>query len=62
MTGRRHLSQAISEGDGISLIVPASAAEDARAAELQGAKGVVVEGGIAGIREAIERQEAQVLY
>ena len=52
MTGRRHLSQAISEGDGISLIVPASGADDARAAELQGAKGVVVEQDLAGIREA----------
>jgi indole-3-glycerol phosphate synthase len=52
MTGRRHLSQAISEGDGISLIVPASGAEDARAAELQGAKCVVVEQNLRGIREA----------
>ena len=52
MTGRRHLSQAISEGDGISLIVPASGAEDARTAELHGAKGVVVEQNLAGIREA----------
>ena len=52
MTGRRHLSQAISEGDGISLIVPASGAEDAQTAELHGAKGVVVEHNLAGIREA----------
>jgi indole-3-glycerol phosphate synthase len=52
MTGRRHLSQAISEGDGISLIVPASGAEDARAAELQGAKCVVVGQNLRGIREA----------
>lgn len=52
MTGRRHLSQAISEGDGISLIVPASGADDARTAELHGAKGVVVEHNLAGIREA----------
>ena len=52
MTGRRHLSQAISEGDGISLVVPASGAEDARAAELQGAKCVVVEQNLRGIREA----------
>jgi hypothetical protein len=30
MTGQRHLSQAISEGDGISLIVPVADAEAAQ--------------------------------
>jgi indole-3-glycerol phosphate synthase len=52
MTGQRRLSQAISEGDGISLIVPAADAEAARTAEAQGAEGVVVERELAGLREA----------
>ena len=52
MTGQRRLSQAISEGDGISLIVPASDAEAARTAEAQGAEGVVVDRELAGLREA----------
>ena len=52
MTGQRRLSQAISEGDGISLIVPAADAEAARTAEAQGAEGVVVDRELAGLREA----------
>jgi indole-3-glycerol phosphate synthase len=52
MTGQRRLSQAISEGDGISLIVPASDAEAARLAEAQGAEGVVVDRELTGLREA----------
>ncbi len=52
MTGQRRLSQAISEGDGISLIVPAADAESARTAEAQGAEGVVVDRELAGLREA----------
>jgi indole-3-glycerol phosphate synthase len=52
MTGQRRLSQAISEGDGISLIVPAADAEAARTAEAQGAEGVVVERELEGLREA----------
>jgi indole-3-glycerol phosphate synthase len=42
MTGSRRLSQAISEGDGISLIVPVAGAEQARSAEEQGAEAVLV--------------------
>jgi hypothetical protein len=41
MTGRR-LSQAISEGDGISVIVAVDAADAAREAEAAGAEGVLV--------------------
>jgi indole-3-glycerol phosphate synthase len=52
MTRQRRLSQAISEGDGISLIVPAADAEAARTAEAQGAEGVVVDRELAGLREA----------
>jgi hypothetical protein len=52
MTGQRRLSQAISEGDGISLIVPVSDAEGARAAEAAGAEGLLVKTNIEGIRDA----------
>jgi indole-3-glycerol phosphate synthase len=52
MTRQRRLSQAISEGDGISLIVPAADAEAARTAEAQGAEGVVVDRELVGLREA----------
>jgi indole-3-glycerol phosphate synthase len=51
MTGHRRLSQAISEGDGISLLVPAVDLETVRGAEDEGAEGVVAEGDLAGIRE-----------
>ena len=51
MTARR-LSQAISEGDGISLIVPATDPRSVRVAEEQGAEGVVVEQDLPGLREA----------
>src|SRR5439155_194241 len=50
--GSRRLSQAISEGDGISLIVPATDLESVQVAEEQGAEGVVVERDLAGVREA----------
>jgi hypothetical protein len=52
MTSHRRLSQAISEGDGISLIVPVNDAEGASAAEAAGAEGLLVISNIAGIREA----------
>jgi indole-3-glycerol phosphate synthase len=48
----RRLSQAISEGDGISLIAPARDVQAAKDAESQGAEGVVVESDLAGIRDA----------
>jgi indole-3-glycerol phosphate synthase len=48
----RRLSQAISEGDGISLIAPARDAQAAKEAESQGAEGVVVESDLTGIRDA----------
>jgi indole-3-glycerol phosphate synthase len=52
MIRHRRLSQAISEGDGISLIVPAADAAAARTAEAQGAEGVVVDRELTGLREA----------
>jgi indole-3-glycerol phosphate synthase len=52
MTGQRRLSQAIAEGDGISVIAPVSDGQAAQAAEEQGAEGVVVETELAGIRAA----------
>jgi indole-3-glycerol phosphate synthase len=48
----RRLSQAISEGDGISLIAPAPDAESALAAERGGAEGVVLDHDLPGVREA----------
>ena len=52
MSGQRRLSQAISEGDGISLIAIVADADAARAAEEAGAEGIAVERAAAGVREA----------
>jgi indole-3-glycerol phosphate synthase len=56
MTASRRLSQAISEGDGISLIVPVDEAKDAERAEQEGAEAVLVSSGdqgrLAEIRDA----------
>jgi indole-3-glycerol phosphate synthase len=52
MPGSRRFSQAISEGDGISVIVPVSDAGAAVAAEQQGAEAVVLTGPVDGIRDA----------
>jgi indole-3-glycerol phosphate synthase len=46
------LSQRISEGDGIAIIVRVSDADSARAAEEQGAKAVAVDREIAGLRQS----------
>jgi indole-3-glycerol phosphate synthase len=48
----RRLSQAISEGDGISLMAPAADPEAALTAERAGAEGVVVDHDLHGVREA----------
>jgi NAD(P)H-dependent flavin oxidoreductase YrpB (nitropropane dioxygenase family) len=50
--GSRRLSQRISEGDGISIIVCVDDAAAASAAEAQGAEAVAVSGTIDGIRDA----------
>ena len=55
---KRRLSQAISEGDGISIIVGVESADAAREAEAAGAEGVLVSGGpadrLAAVRAATE--------
>jgi indole-3-glycerol phosphate synthase len=53
MRSARRLSQSISEGDGISVLVPVDAVDAARAAEAQGAEGLVLFAHVAGIREAV---------
>jgi hypothetical protein len=50
--GSRRLSQRISEGDGIAIIVCVNDAEGARDAEEQGAKAIAVHSAIVGIRAA----------
>lgn len=52
--GTRRFSQAISEGDGISVLVEVDGPAAARAAERQGAEGLVVRGELAGVRDATE--------
>ena len=52
MTGARRLSQAISEGDGISIIALVADAETARTAEEEGAEGLAVKSSASGLREA----------
>jgi len=52
VTGSRRLSQALSEGDGISVLVHVADAAAAAAAEDQGAEGLVIVRGAQGLREA----------
>lgn len=52
--GRRRLSLAISEGDGISVLVEVLDARAAGAAEVQGADGIVVRTAAAAVRDATE--------
>ncbi len=54
MTGTRRFSQAISEGDGISVIVDVRDPDAARMAMAQGAEALVVRGAPNGVREATE--------
>jgi indole-3-glycerol phosphate synthase len=51
MTSERRFSQAISEGDGISVIAAVGDAAAARTAAEQGAEGLILEGSLAGVRE-----------
>jgi len=48
VNARRRFSQAISEGDGISLVARVSAADDAHHLQEQGAEAVLIDGGIEG--------------
>jgi hypothetical protein len=52
VTGPRRLSQAIAEGDGISILVEVDGADAARAAELEGAEAVVLRLHAEGVRAA----------
>jgi NAD(P)H-dependent flavin oxidoreductase YrpB (nitropropane dioxygenase family) len=52
VTGSRRFSQAISEGDGISLIARVRSPDEARAAEDAGAEGVAIAGPVGGLRES----------
>jgi hypothetical protein len=52
VAGSRRLSQRISEGDGIAIIVRVSGAEAAREAEREGAKAIAIDAAIDGIRRA----------
>ena len=52
MTGTRRLSQAIAEGDGISVLVEVADAVGARTAQEQGAEGLVVRRRADGLRES----------
>lgn len=54
MRGARRFSQAISEGDGISLLADVSEAEAARTAESSGAEGIVVRGDVSSVLDATE--------
>jgi indole-3-glycerol phosphate synthase len=57
MNSRRRFSQAISEGDGISLIAAVSTAEEAARAEADGAEALLV---YSGREDALERIRAAV--
>lgn len=52
MTGPRRLSHAISEGDGISLIVAVTGPEEAQQAEARGAEALLADGNVDAIRAA----------
>jgi alkanesulfonate monooxygenase SsuD/methylene tetrahydromethanopterin reductase-like flavin-dependent oxidoreductase (luciferase family) len=52
MTSARRFSQAISEGDGISVIAEVADAESARTAAEHGAEGLIVTGSVGGLRES----------
>jgi len=52
VTGSRRVSQALSEGDGISLIVPVREAAHATGAEEEGADAIIAEGSPTALREA----------
>ncbi len=52
VTGPRRLSQAISEGDGISLIVAVDGPEAAKRAEADGAEALLADGDLDAIRAA----------
>ena len=54
MRGGRRFSEAISEGDGISVIVDVADPEAARRAEADGAEAIALRTDVAGVRDATE--------
>jgi indole-3-glycerol phosphate synthase len=52
VSGTRRFSQAISEGDGISIVVPVGDPGTARAAEEQGAEALALHAAVESVREA----------
>lgn len=52
MIGARRFSQAISEGDGISIVVPVADADRARAAEDEGAEALALHAAVEAVRDA----------
>jgi indole-3-glycerol phosphate synthase len=52
VNGARRFSQAISEGDGISVVVPVDGPEPARAAEEQGAEALALHAAVDQVRDA----------
>ena len=52
MTGARRFSQAISEGDGISIVVPVADPGRAREAEAEGAEALALNAAVEDVREA----------
>ena len=56
VTGGRRFSQAISEGDGISVVVAVDTPDAARRAEADGAEALLVQGGLAGRLEQIRAE------
>ena len=52
MRATRRLSQAISEGDGISVLVPVADLDSAQAAEAQGAEGIILRASLERVRDA----------
>jgi indole-3-glycerol phosphate synthase len=54
LSGHRHFSQAIAEGDGISIIVAVDDPDAAHAAAVDGAEAIALLAAVAGVREATE--------
>jgi alkanesulfonate monooxygenase SsuD/methylene tetrahydromethanopterin reductase-like flavin-dependent oxidoreductase (luciferase family) len=52
MTSARRFSQAISEGDGISVVAEVADADSARVADEQGAEALIVVGSVGGLRDS----------
>ncbi len=52
--GARRFSHAIAEGDGISIVVEVDGVDAAKAAELDGAEALVVQGDMGSLRDATE--------